>query len=259
MALILYLGFFTGVTKLNVDIWSSKALMADIWTRDHPTSVRAHQLLADLWSRLGHHGKAGEVMNKIALLRPDAMGAQIQTLLVTCRDTPESIDSHLETTNARIPGTHYDNAAVSTLFMLRNVHDKKCPELSSDDLLELIDTVLANETVARRPKAVSDFLYLKAVILLDKGEIQNTVAHLHSSFHQTPNYRLGLMAVKLLYGLGEYEEAMRALEDVQELRLKPWSPDNFKLKEVQTWKRRIQYKLKQQDANSPTVKAVEVE
>ena len=85
----LYLVAFVGVTWQNVDVWTSKAAMGEVWASDHPDSVRAQQIRADVWSRAGKGSKALKILHKIADLRPDAMAPQLQYLLAGCRSDAE--------------------------------------------------------------------------------------------------------------------------------------------------------------------------
>ncbi len=81
----MYLVAFVGVTWQNVDVWTSKAAMGEVWASDHPDSVRAQQIRADVWSRAGKGSKALKILHKIADLRPDAMAPQLQYFLAGCR------------------------------------------------------------------------------------------------------------------------------------------------------------------------------
>lgn len=243
LGLGIYLVFFVVITKQNVDIWSSKVLMAEVWARDHPRSVRAQQIRADLWSRIGYSEEAHEIVRDIADKQPNSMASQLQNLLQGCRADPDNVDDHLEKAISRVPGTHFDHAVLPTLIILKDTHRRRCPDLSEDELLRLIDVILDQESVNLRSKAVADLLYVRATVLAREGELQNAVAHLYAAFNKKPSYDIGLVSVLYLYNLGEYNEAMKALEDVQSIDLPPWHPDNFRSKEIEQWREKIQAKL----------------
>jgi len=243
VGLAIYLICFVLVTKQNVDIWSSKVLMGEVWAREHPRSVRAQQIRADVWSRTGHREEAQEILDAIARAQPEAMGARVQNLLAACRADPESVDEQLQSTISRLPDTHFDHAVLPPLIKLKDTHRKRCPELSADELLTLIDAILDQPSVDIRRKAVADLLYVRATVLAGQRELQDAVAHLYAAFNKHPSYGIGLVAVQYLYNLGQYEQALRALNDVQSIKLPPWHPDNFREKELREWREKIQDKL----------------
>ncbi|MDZ7842502.1 MAG: hypothetical protein U5R46_17010 [Gammaproteobacteria bacterium] len=243
VGLVIYLIAFIVITKQNVDIWSSKILMGEIWARDHPHSVRAQQIRADVWSRTGHGTEAHETLRTIAAAQPNAMAAQLQHLLSGCRADPDNVDEYLEQAISRIPDTHFDHAVIPTLIKLKDSHQRRCPELSTDELLALIDAVLDQDTVDTRSKTVADLLYIRATVFAREGELQNAVAHLHAAFNKRPSHDIGLVSVQYLYNLGAYNEALKALNDVESIDLPRWHPDNFRTKEIEQWHNKIHEKL----------------
>lgn len=243
VGLVIYLACFVIVTKQNVDIWTSKVLMGEIWAGDHPLSVRAQQIRADVWSRTGHREEAREIIQAIARAQPNAMGSQVQNLLAACRADPGDIERHFDKVVSRIPDAHFDHAVLPSLIKLKDEHRKRCPDLEADRLLRLIDTILAQPSVDIRSKTVGDLLYVRATVLAQKGELQNAVSHLYAAFNKRPSYGIGMTSVLFLYNLGAYQEALKALEDVQSINLPPWHPDNFRSKEIERWRDKIQKKL----------------
>jgi hypothetical protein len=51
--------------------------------------------------------------------------------------------------------------------------------------------------------------------------------------------------VEYLYNLGQYQEALKALDDVEAIHVKPWRSDNFRGKEIEQWRHKILVKLNQ--------------
>ncbi|MGA8262194.1 MAG: hypothetical protein WB783_18470 [Arenicellales bacterium] len=245
VGLALYLATFVVVTLQNVDVWTSKAEMAEVWGSDHPHSVRAQQIRADVWSRAGHREKAFEILANIADARRNTMGPQVEYLLAGCRAQPDNVGTYLRQTESRISSADYDFAVVPTLITLKDTSAQECPKLSPDDLLGLIDKILRQKSVSIRRPAISDLLYVRATVLAGKGEYQNAVSNLYVAFKTRPSYQLGLASAKFLYNLKQYREALKVIEDVEAIHLKPWDSDNFRRGELKRWTERIQTKLKQ--------------
>lgn len=245
IGLVLYVAAFAIVTRQNVDVWTSKAAMAEVWSRDHPRSVRAQQIRADVWSRAGRGRKALEILHNIARLRPTAMAPQLQYLLATCRAAPDDVEAALAETENRLTRAHFDHAVIPTLIDLKDTYEKKCPKLSSDEMLGLVDIVLDQESVSIRLRAVSDLLYVRATILAQKGELQDAVSHLYVAFQKHPSVDLGLASAEYLYNLKQYKEALKVLDDIQQIHYRPWNSDNFRNKEIEKWRRRIQKQIRQ--------------
>jgi protein O-mannosyl-transferase len=243
IGLVVYLVGFIVITKQNVDIWSSKILMGEIWAREHPHSVRAQQIRADVWSRAGRGSNAHEILQNIADARPGVMASQLQQLLSGCRADPDNVEQYLDKAIARINNAHFDFAVLPTLITLKDTYRERCPKLTSDLMLDLIDTILRQPSVEKRSAAVRDLLYVRATVLAAAGELKNAVAHLYAAFHRRPNYDLGLTAVEYLYNLGWYPDALRALEDVEAIELQPWHSDNFRSKEIEHWRDKIRARL----------------
>jgi tetratricopeptide (TPR) repeat protein len=243
--LALYLVAFALVTEQNVDVWTSKAAIGETWASDHPLSVRAQQMRADAWSRAGKGHKALEILGHIAKLRPDAMGPQVQYLLAACRAEPKRIDEYLKQVEARIPKARFDHAVIPSLITLKDSYKEKCPKLTPDEILGLVDIILKQDSVSIRGGAVSDLLYVKATVLAGQGKLQDAVSHLYAAFKERPSYDLGLASVEYLYNLGQYQEALKALDDVEAIHVKPWRSDNFRGKEIEQWRHKILVKLNQ--------------
>jgi len=246
IGLALYLVAFALVTAQNVDVWTSKAAIGETWASDHPDSVRAQQMRADAWSRAGKGHKALEILGNIAKLRPGAMGPQVQYLLAGCRAEPNRIDGYLRQVEGRIPEAQFDHAVIPTLITLKDSYKEKCPELTADDILGLVDIILKQDSVSIRGGAVSDLLYVKATLLASEDKLQDAVSHLYAAFKKHPSYDLGLASVEYLYNLGQYREALKALDDVEAIHVKPWSSDDFRDRETERWRHKIQAKLDQQ-------------
>jgi len=238
LGLVLYLACFVFITKQNVDIWSSKVEIGENWALEHPTSVRAQQIRADVWSRVDL-AKAHSILARIADKRPDSMAARLQYLLSACRAEPGHIDRYLEKTTSRLRDAHFDHAAIPTLLTLNEERTTKCPSLTSDKLLDLVDSVLNHDSVVIRSKAVADLLYGKARILAEEGEIQAAASHLYAAFNRRPSYALGITSVEFLFNVGAYEEALKALEQTQAIELPPFSPNHFRHDELEQWHARI--------------------
>lgn len=243
--LVVYLTCFALITLQNVEVWSNKLLMADAWARDHPRSVRAQQMLADTLAGLGKEQETHEIIGEIADQRPGAMSPQIQHLLSACRADPANIGGYLRQTRKRISGAHFDHAVIPTLRDLTK-HRGQCPNLSNDNLLALVDHLLNQDSVYLRSKAVADLLFLRATILAQMDEVEGAVAHLYAAFQRRPSHDLGFVSVELLYNLGEYREALKALEQTEAIELKPWSPDQFRSKELEAWRQRLREAIDKQ-------------
>jgi protein O-mannosyl-transferase len=243
IGLVAYLVGFIVITKQNVDIWSSKILMGEIWAREHPHSVRAQQIRADVWSRAGRGSNAHEILQEIADAQPGVMASQLQQLLSGCRADPDNIELYLDKAIARINNAHFDFAVIPTLITLKDTYRQRCAKLTPERMLELIDTILRQPSVEKRSAAVRDLLYVRATVLAAAGELKSAVAHLYAAFHRRPNYDLGLTAVEYLFNLGWYRDALRALEDVEAIELQPWHSDNFRSKEIEHWRDKIRARL----------------
>jgi len=237
-ALVLYLACFGFITKQNVDIWSSKVEIGETWAAEHPDSVRAQQIRADIWSRVDG-SKAHAILKRITEMRPDTMTPPLQYLLLGCRTDPDQVDQYLEHVHDRLQRTYFDHAVIPTLLALDNERTKKCPDLTSGKLLKLIDSVLVHDSVAIRSRAVADLLYLKARILADEGKTQAAASHLYAAFNRRPSYAIGITSIEFLYSVKAYDEALKVLAQTEALELKPFSPDHFRQKELETWRTRI--------------------
>jgi len=243
LGLAAYVICFALITKLNVDIWSNKALMAETWAAEHPRSVRAQQIRADAWSHVEGSERAHEILSDIASIRWDTMSPQLQRILSVCRTESENVDEHLDELKERIDQTYYDHAVVPTLLSLNQARASKCPELSTEELFSVIEIILNHESVSIRPKAVSDLLYLRAVVLAEEGKVQAAASHLYAAFRKNPDYDIGFNSVKFLSELGAYREALKVLDDIASIDLPAFSPSRFRTKELEQWRDRLENAL----------------
>lgn len=247
--LVFYVALLAFLTQQNVTVWSSHLMIGEFWAADHPDSVRAQQIRANYWSRQGYFEKANEIMERAATLRPDSMGAQLQVLLTTCRVNPDDVEQVLARVKARIPVARIDNSVAPTLKYLKPARDKFCPELSNDDLLELIDLVLNNESANEKSSQIAALLTIKASLLSNIASPQAVVSHLYAAFQRHPSQRIGLIAVSYLYSIKEYEIAMQVLTETDQLEPRSWDPDNFRENDLEKWREKIRQKLEEKEKN----------
>lgn len=235
----LYVLAFPVVTQQTVDTWSNKLLLGELWASEHPRSIRAQQIRADYWTRLGYYGKANEILERTAELRPGAMGTQVQVLLTTCRHAPEELPATFSEVEPRIKNAYFDHSVAPTIKLLTEQSAKICPQLTTEHLLRLIDAVLDNDSIAERDTLAANLLALRASVLSKTQNPQVVVSNLYAAFDRWPSYEVGLVAVRYLYDIGQYKVALRVLDEVSTLETTFWSFERFKQDQLATWRNRI--------------------
>jgi protein O-mannosyl-transferase len=93
-----YLVVFTSVLALTTSLWGQPTLAAEIWSRQHPESTRAHEFLASQYFEAGDAFSAREILEEGLLV--DKTGSMSVLALYTCAFQEPRADCCVQTFGA---------------------------------------------------------------------------------------------------------------------------------------------------------------
>lgn len=213
---LLLLGTITG---LQAPVWGNAELMAALWTKENPLSLRSAQTLAK------HRYDAGMRQEALdGLMQAYDRGVQgadlpMSALLAKCWNPP-LILNHDVYSEALISAkiSHYSNSVLKNLMLLRQAaQDNSCPQIMDQSKwLALSDTLLSNPKFDR----VSGY-YIRierAKLFTYQRDLGNTMAEYERAYALGPSVVLTQKIAEVLLSAGLVDDAEQWLKTGLELK-----------------------------------------
>lgn len=213
---LLLLGIITG---LQAPAWGNAELMAELWTKENPLSLRSAQTLAK------HRYDAG--------LRQEALDGLIQAydrgvqgadlpmagLLVKCWNPSVHTDRDLYQESRRaVASSSYSNSVLASLLLLRQAtQENACDGLIDQNRwVGLTDVLLANRKF--RESAEQNIRVERAKLRIHARDLGSTMAELERAYAVGPSVELTQKIAEVLLSAGLIDEAEQWLEKGLELK-----------------------------------------
>jgi len=217
IALILVQGM---VTWQTINLWGRPLLAAEIWYRQHPTSVRAPQYLSQRYLEKGWVRDAYEILVEAKKRLPRSTSLAMQTFKLSCfltgdkRKLEKEFEEVLHT--ARKGGHEF--AIVRALEKMLSMREaRECHGVLADERLDaLVEALLSNPAIVANDSTHANLLVLKSKINIKKKNLNGTVRSLEESFEVLPTPVTAVMLAAILASAGHHEIALRKLDLARE-------------------------------------------
>ena len=221
-----YKGLFGGiygllmvaVLSLNVNTWSSEALIESTWGLENEGSPRAQQMLARQALNRNDIGEATAIIDESLLANPDNPHMKAQSIILRCL-SQESFDllSYREFfTNAKL-----SNGVKETLSLLRKMAtEEKCEAITAEKLLQFNTFFLDNPNY--QSASTQAFIYMEQASLYALlGDLSAAILALDKSYAADgTNIVYPLTQAYWLYDAGLESDALHYLDIARNTRPK---------------------------------------
>ena len=195
-------------------LWGTPLLAAERWAAEHPNSTRAAQHLTQRYIIQGDIKSAQRVIKQASLTNQQASDLAIQSLQVQCNFTSRAEFQHqLKEILKRAKQFHASNAlADATGKLIQMKKDGQCPELTENDLIQLLKVLLTNKYITQHTQLAHYLHHQLAEIYTHRGDFNNTIHNLKTAFETYPNPATAeLIAITFASG-GLYKEALDSID-----------------------------------------------
>ncbi len=212
---LLLLGTITG---LQAPVWGNAELMATLWTKENPLSLRSAQTLAKHRYDAGLRQEALDGLMQAYDRGVDGADLPMSALLAKCWN-PSLIlsrDVYSETL-ASVKTSYYSNSALKNLMLLRQAaQDGSCPEIMGQSRwLVLSEALLSNSKFTRVSE--SYIRVERAKLFTHQRDLGLTMAEYERAYAVSPSVELSQKIAETLFSAGLVEEGLVWLESGSKL------------------------------------------
>jgi hypothetical protein len=217
--LSLWILLLCSITALQAPVWGNNALMATLWAKERPLSLRAAQELAK------YRYDSGDPQAALNGLMQAYDGGirhadlPMAGLLVKCW-TPSVIpdrDLYQESLKS-IPTSIYSNSVLSSLTLLREATEKnECDQtIDMEKWLRLSEEILANPKFLNTSE--SNVRVERARAFIHKRDLDLTMANLERAYVVKPSVEITYIMAEVLISAGLIDEAETWLKKGMKLK-----------------------------------------
>lgn len=206
-AALAWLCMCTAMTSVSSPIWGSQHALAKIWTREHPNSLRAVEILAKDQFENGDRDAARRTLMEAIGRNPANGNLAAQVLLVDCH--AGVLDAgDFDWAEGKLAQGNFSRSALEGLAMLRGlIADGTCnPSGARDGEVRLIRLLSVDPDYQNA--AVRSYLHVELVRdALDRRDYNDVVMNLKAAYAAVPNAKLAGSLAAILAEGGYLDEA----------------------------------------------------
>ncbi len=212
-----FLALIAAMTFIRVQEWSSEEMIYQIAVTEHPDSARAQTQIANVKFNRGDVTGALEHLSAAQENSPREFGPVLHQVAIMCT-TGMDIQPLLEEARyraSRYPVTAYSLNSLDNLLVLLN--ENRCPELTLDELLSVVESAEGLTLNQSRPRSMGFLLKVKGQIFMLKGDYGKSIEYALAGYDYSgittilSNLARNLIQLNLL---GDAEEIIRILERI---------------------------------------------
>jgi protein O-mannosyl-transferase len=198
-------------------VWNNRQSAAKIWSAEHPNSLRAMQM------NLQAMQAAGDLSGMMSALEIADTKFGTDQSFATAKILPYCDEkSAVEVTLQVQKATQLLNAgSVSYIVpdtidkLLDKVTNNSCEGLKKEQLLEMLDKILANPGEKTHPGVLAMAHEIYARYFRDRADLNGTMFHLESSFALRPTLSVGGAMVGALATAQLYDDAHIKIDEIE--------------------------------------------
>lgn len=193
-------------TYQSAKLWGNPDVMYSVWYHEHPGSLRAATMYAQVVEKHGNYSNAIEILQNTYKQHPDTVALLLYSLNLSCQSgIPIHGDINDIIEEARHATYRYALPAV-TEQLISTVTSGNCRNISIDDLISLLKS-LENAQRLRGSAKVS-ILMMLSDLYVRKGMLSPAVETLDRAYKTQINSNIPLQQAALLTSAGLYEDAL---------------------------------------------------
>jgi len=207
------------ITALQAPVWGNAELMAVLWTKENPLSLRSAQTLAKYRYDAGNRQAALDGLMQAYDSGIKGADLPMAGLLAKCWNPSlkTNRDLYQESVEA-LKNSHYSNSILKSLLLLRqSVQDESCPEIiDSNKWIALSEALLSNPKFSRISE--SYIRIERAKLFTHQRDLGQTMAEYERAYTVSPSVDLSLKMAEVLISAGLIDEAEQSLKSGLKLK-----------------------------------------
>lgn len=229
-ALMGYILLLAGMLWQITTLWGQPLIAGEVWTRQHPTSIRATNFLAGVYLMIGDPTKARQGMEQAAYANPASIERTLNTLVLICQYETMGRNEIAKKTRElyRMALDHavtseYSSAVPEALLRLQNLGNQgKCNDFERTDLYRIATLLMSNPHYTTSGRRLSYLHHFLAGLYRDEKDLDGTLKHLEAAWAAEPEIGTATLIVGTMLSAGLRDEARAFLDQAQkQLPLNP--------------------------------------
>lgn len=202
-AALAWLVICAGMTAIQSQIWGSEPLLAGVWARESPGSVRALELRNKTLVALGRYDEAATLLRSDAEANPKMRKLALHLVIIDCYrgKLDQEVIEHAAAQMRSIP---FNRSSLEAISMLRrHAESGRCgPALSTAAWQSLIEAMLANPSFARNAQSAAYLWVEKASSRVQQRDLPGAITALEAAYQARQDPRLAAQAAQLMLNHG---------------------------------------------------------
>lgn len=212
---IVLLCSFSGLTYARSSLWGNMTELSLVWAKQNPSSRRAQEQAAIVWSEHGHPYNAIRHIKTALRYYPHDAILNLQLLILHCGFSSPTI-KELKNTRHWLREDKFNNYTYRNIGRIIQLkQQKRCPQLSLKSILKLNKALLENQTIKKKPGELQKIWYSQGELLLMKNQKEGAEHALTQSFERGPSVEAAMQLTGLLATYGDYDAALRMLHNAK--------------------------------------------
>ncbi|MDH5645045.1 MAG: hypothetical protein OEZ01_03510 [Candidatus Heimdallarchaeota archaeon] len=235
MAILIFIILESGVSYTSAQVWGNRALIATIWSYEHPGSLRAQLGAIRFWLDLGEREKVAQHFNIALANRPDDAGIYMYRYLVNACGLNDKLQLDMDLDNLRkiAPSSNFEHASIESIkYLIDKMKENKCIS-EYKDVLEIIDLYLSNEKFYNISQIRGLLYQQKSRVYLMMRDLDNTIKMLDFTYKAIPRYSFALNQAYLLTTAGLHKDALEYIKIAKNTKPHNLSARTWKNKDIE--------------------------
>lgn len=200
---IAWLALCAAMTAIQSRVWSSEAILAEVWAQESPRSARAVELQVKVLTDIGENDAAYDTLKRAIEGEPSLRRLALDLVLIDCvRGTlsKQSITSAAQ----HIRESPFNRSSLEALGMLQqHMQQRSCgPALDAIGWSRLAQALLTNPKYRDNPEVAAYIWVEVAKSRIHRGDLVTANMALESSYAARPDPELAVRAYRLLHNYG---------------------------------------------------------
>lgn len=212
---VMLLAGLTGLTYARSSLWGNLDELSLVWAQQNPSSRRAQQQAAIVWSQRGQPRRALAHIETALHYQPHAPVLNLQALMLHCGISPVKKGALVRTEHWLSKG-HYSDYVYRNLQRVINLKKQgECAPIRTQQLFDLDQALLTNHAVKNQGSAHQRILYAQGQLLLMQDKKSQAEAAINQAFQAEPTVASAMQLTGLLATNGDYDAALRMLQNAK--------------------------------------------
>lgn len=217
IVVVIYLIMESFITYSVATVWGDKSLYSIIWAEENPGSVRAQLDALKYSTEIHNQGMMNNYISNIVDNNPyDSTAVLLPFLLNKCSSDVYGYPGDFNSFLNKLKKADFSYGIIESIGYMQKAHKSKECEISSDDIVKVIQAALDNKSFSKIKK-VNAILHTElAALYVRIGDLDHAIKSMDKAYDSLPKYEYCLSQAEWLYSAGLYSDSKKYILKAKE-------------------------------------------